>query len=166
MSLWECEAFGYSHAVSGNVQGAQLQLFDLQAIGIPVGLYVLLVHEIIDRTADPRLDPLYEEVAWHNGSKEKCSKYAVRSNNSFGSVSAQASRDCLTIANYEQFNTKNKDHLFCPQCGASICIDFHSEGLPLRYGINVSPNSFGYFLGYDKFPCIVGRELIEWGLLS
>ena len=37
-----------------------------------------------------------------------------------------------------QFNTKTKDQLFCPKCGASIGIDFRENHNPKRYGISVS----------------------------
>ncbi|KAG5769113.1 hypothetical protein H9Q69_012528 [Fusarium xylarioides] len=42
--------------------------------------------------------PAYEKVAWHNNSDKRVSRY--------------------------QFNTKARDHMFCPRCGASIGIDF------------------------------------------
>ncbi|CAH0050172.1 unnamed protein product [Clonostachys solani] len=53
--------------------------------------------------------PTYENVTWHKGSKERCSVY--------------------------QFNTKTKDQLFCPKCGASIGIDF-KNATPQKYGIS------------------------------
>lgn len=48
-----------------------------------------------------------------------------------------------------QFNTKQKDQLFCGKCGASIGIDFReflSPG-PSRFGISVSVNPTAEVLG-------------------
>lgn len=57
------------------------------------------------------LDPPYEDVTWHEGSDGRVSRY--------------------------RFNTKTRDHMFCPRCGTSIGIDFF-EAEPKRYGISVS----------------------------
>ncbi|KAI5457321.1 Mss4-like protein [Mariannaea sp. PMI_226] len=54
--------------------------------------------------------PPYEDVIWHYGSDTRVSRYA--------------------------FNTKTRDHMFCPKCGASIGIDFREQD-PKRYGISV-----------------------------
>ncbi|KAH7311666.1 Mss4-like protein [Stachybotrys elegans] len=54
--------------------------------------------------------PAYEDVTWHNDSRSQCSVY--------------------------EFNTKTKDHLFCPSCGASIGLDFRERN-PREYGISV-----------------------------
>ncbi|CAM1509321.1 Fc.00g030600.m01.CDS01 [Cosmosporella sp. VM-42] len=54
--------------------------------------------------------PTYEKVTWHNTSETRVSRYF--------------------------FNTKTRDHMFCPKCGASIGIDF-KQADPLRYGISV-----------------------------
>lgn len=49
-------------------------------------------------------------MTWHHGSDTRVGRY--------------------------QFNTKTRDHMFCPKCGASIGIDFnHKE--PKSYGISV-----------------------------
>ncbi|KAH7015490.1 Mss4-like protein [Ilyonectria destructans] len=54
--------------------------------------------------------PLHEAVTWHHGSDTRVARY--------------------------QFNTKTRDHMFCPKCGASIGIDFnHKE--PKAYGISL-----------------------------
>jgi hypothetical protein len=58
-----------------------------------------------------RIDPNYENVTWHHGSETRVGRY--------------------------QFNTKTRDHMFCPRCGASIGIDFWNAD-PKRYGISVS----------------------------
>ncbi|KAH7160667.1 Mss4-like protein [Dactylonectria macrodidyma] len=54
--------------------------------------------------------PPYEDVTWHHGSDTRVGRY--------------------------QFNTKTRDHMFCPKCGISIGIDFHQED-PKNYGISV-----------------------------
>lgn len=57
-----------------------------------------------------------EDVTWHGDSWTRLSRY--------------------------QFNTKQKDQLFCGRCGASIGLDFReSEGPehPSMFGISVSP---------------------------
>lgn len=58
------------------------------------------------------LDPTHEKVTWHNGSDKRVARY--------------------------MFNTKTRDHMFCPKCGASIGIDFEKKRpeKPL-YGISV-----------------------------
>ncbi|KAF9772258.1 hypothetical protein IL306_010040 [Fusarium sp. DS 682] len=57
-------------------------------------------------------DPTYEKVTWHNESDKRVSRY--------------------------QFNTKTRDHMFCPKCGASIGIDFAKKWPDNpRYGISV-----------------------------
>ncbi|KAF5548417.1 Centromere V [Fusarium mexicanum] len=56
--------------------------------------------------------PAYEKVTWHNDSDKRVSRY--------------------------QFNTKARDHMFCPKCGASIGIDFARVWPEApRYGISV-----------------------------
>ncbi|KAM0082526.1 hypothetical protein ACKRZS_005320 [Fusarium odoratissimum] len=56
--------------------------------------------------------PAYEKVTWHNDSDKRVSRY--------------------------QFNTKTRDHMFCPKCGASIGIDFARVWPEApRYGISV-----------------------------
>lgn len=55
-------------------------------------------------------DPLASDVTWHNGSKAKLSVY--------------------------QFNTKQKDQMFCGTCGSSIGIDFRDVLTPAQYGIS------------------------------
>ncbi|KAH7149834.1 Mss4-like protein [Dactylonectria estremocensis] len=51
-----------------------------------------------------------DQVTWHHGSDTRVGRY--------------------------QFNTKTRDHMFCPKCGASIGIDFWNED-PKEYGISV-----------------------------
>lgn len=70
----------------------------------------------------PLQDPEDKFVTWHNGSRSR-------------------------LANYE-FNTKTRDHMYCPKCGTSMGIDFRDvwrekEGKSY-YGINVGlpPPSF------------------------
>ena len=61
--------------------------------------------------------PLRSAVVFHNDSWSKVARY--------------------------QFNTKTRDHVFCPRCGTSILIDFW--GWPKRenfLGVNVSLNLF------------------------
>lgn len=43
-------------------------------------------------------DPFHPKVTWHHDSEARVSRY--------------------------EFNTKTRDHMFCPKCGASIGIDF------------------------------------------
>jgi hypothetical protein len=70
------------------------------------------------------------------------------------------------VHNY-QFNTKQKDQMFCPKCGASIGIDFREVHSPQVYGMSVSP-LFPLFLVTVVFllsvftvsvpcPCIMNR---------
>ncbi|KAM5348641.1 hypothetical protein ACJ41O_008465 [Fusarium nematophilum] len=54
--------------------------------------------------------PDYEKVTWHHGSDTRVGRY--------------------------QFNTRTRDHMFCPKCGASIGIDFWNAD-PKCYGISV-----------------------------
>ncbi|KAI1179752.1 hypothetical protein F4777DRAFT_398003 [Nemania sp. FL0916] len=55
--------------------------------------------------------PEAKDVIWENGGRERCSNY--------------------------RFNTKQKDQMFCPKCGASLGIDFREVFTPHRYGISV-----------------------------
>ncbi|KAI0385390.1 hypothetical protein F5Y04DRAFT_184703 [Hypomontagnella monticulosa] len=63
--------------------------------------------------------PKATEVVWHNNSRERCAAY--------------------------RFNTKDKEQMFCPKCGASLGIDFlefmkeHTYGISARtfYGIDL-----------------------------
>lgn len=57
-------------------------------------------------------DPEAKDVVWHNNGRERCSNY--------------------------RFNTKQKDQMFCPKCGASLGIDNRQTLTPHRYGISVS----------------------------
>ncbi|KPM38464.1 hypothetical protein AK830_g8097 [Neonectria ditissima] len=54
--------------------------------------------------------PSYEQVQWHHDSDKRVARY--------------------------QFNTKTRDHMFCPNCGVSIGIDFNHED-PKNYGISL-----------------------------
>ncbi|KAI1403669.1 hypothetical protein F4819DRAFT_450076 [Hypoxylon fuscum] len=54
--------------------------------------------------------PKATEVTWHNNSRERCASY--------------------------RFNTKQKDQMFCPKCGASLGIDFKDTRKPHTYGIS------------------------------
>ncbi|KAI8634233.1 glutathione-dependent formaldehyde-activating enzyme [Xylariaceae sp. FL1651] len=54
--------------------------------------------------------PEAKDVVWHNNSRERCANY--------------------------RFNTKKKDQMFCPKCGASLGIDFREILQPHRYGIS------------------------------
>ncbi|KAJ4423400.1 hypothetical protein N0V82_001873 [Gnomoniopsis sp. IMI 355080] len=77
----------------------------------------------------------HEDVTWHGDSWTRMSRY--------------------------QFNTKQKDQLFCGKCGASIGIDFrdvHPSGKPRMFGISarsfndIDLDSLTYkpFHGVDK----------------
>ncbi|KAK9798684.1 putative Glutathione-dependent formaldehyde-activating enzyme [Seiridium cardinale] len=55
-------------------------------------------------------DPKATEVNWHNDGRARCANY--------------------------QFNTKQKDQMFCPKCGASLGIDFREVHEPQVYGIS------------------------------
>ncbi|KAK9424629.1 putative Glutathione-dependent formaldehyde-activating enzyme [Seiridium unicorne] len=54
--------------------------------------------------------PKATEVSWHNDGRARCANY--------------------------QFNTKQKDQMFCPKCGASLGIDFREVHKPQVYGIS------------------------------
>ncbi|KAI0392530.1 hypothetical protein F5Y17DRAFT_459749 [Xylariaceae sp. FL0594] len=54
--------------------------------------------------------PEAKDVVWHNDGRARCAEY--------------------------RFNTKEKDQLFCPKCGASIGIDFRDVLTPRRFGIS------------------------------
>ncbi|KAI1083726.1 Mss4-like protein [Whalleya microplaca] len=78
--------------------------------------------------------PEAEDVVWHNNGQERVSRY--------------------------QFNTKLKDQMFCPKCGASLGIDFrechkpHTYGINARafYGLNLDELSYNKVNGIDKVP--------------
>ncbi|KAI1110039.1 glutathione-dependent formaldehyde-activating enzyme, partial [Nemania sp. NC0429] len=55
--------------------------------------------------------PEAKDIVWHNDGRARCAAY--------------------------RFNTKRKDHLFCPKCGASLGIDNRETLTPRRYGISV-----------------------------
>ncbi|KAI1161796.1 hypothetical protein F5B18DRAFT_420329 [Nemania serpens] len=57
------------------------------------------------------LNPEAKDITWHNDGRARCAVY--------------------------RFNTKRKDHLFCPKCGASLGIDNRETLTPRRYGISV-----------------------------
>ncbi|KAF2971482.1 hypothetical protein GQX73_g2112 [Xylaria multiplex] len=68
-------------------------------------------------TLSPGLDeyqvmryPDAKDVVWHNNSRERCVNY--------------------------QFNTKTRDHMSCPKCGASLGIDFREVFKPHRFGFS------------------------------
>ncbi|KAI3327779.1 glutathione-dependent formaldehyde-activating enzyme [Xylariaceae sp. AK1471] len=54
--------------------------------------------------------PEAKDVVWHNDGRERCVNY--------------------------RFNTKRKDQMFCPKCGASLGIDFSEALTPHTYGIS------------------------------
>ncbi|KAK6203948.1 hypothetical protein LQW54_008641 [Pestalotiopsis sp. IQ-011] len=54
--------------------------------------------------------PAAADVTWHHGGRERCANY--------------------------RFNTKAKDQMFCPKCGASVGIDFREVREPHTYGIS------------------------------
>ncbi|KAI0832985.1 Mss4-like protein [Hypoxylon sp. FL0890] len=56
--------------------------------------------------------PKATDVVWHNNGRERCASY--------------------------RFNTKQKDQMFCPKCGASLGIDFEKWWPDHTYGISVS----------------------------
>ncbi|KAK6067062.1 glutathione-dependent formaldehyde-activating enzyme [Seiridium cupressi] len=63
-----------------------------------------------DRSALVLCHPKATEVSWHNDGRARCANY--------------------------QFNTKQKDQMFCPKCGASLGIDFREVHKPQVYGIS------------------------------
>jgi hypothetical protein len=73
----------------------------------------------------PPTDPEAKDVVWHNNSRERCANY--------------------------RFNTKQKDQMFCPKCGASLGIDFRETMTPRRYGISVSFFFFFFFFLYSYY---------------
>ncbi|KAI2611088.1 uncharacterized protein GGS25DRAFT_181524 [Hypoxylon fragiforme] len=78
--------------------------------------------------------PKAKDVAWHNNSRERCASY--------------------------RFNTKQKDQMFCPKCGASLGIDFesvfkeHTYGINARtfYGLNLDELEYKKGDGVNKVP--------------
>ncbi|KAI1136728.1 hypothetical protein F5Y05DRAFT_414983 [Hypoxylon sp. FL0543] len=72
------------------------------------------------------------DVAWHNNGRERCASY--------------------------RFNTKQKDQMFCPKCGASLGIDFekwwpdHTYGISVRsfYGVNLDELEYKKLDGISK----------------
>ncbi|KAF7546531.1 hypothetical protein G7Z17_g8376 [Cylindrodendrum hubeiense] len=77
--------------------------------------------------------PKYEQVTWHHGSDARVGRY--------------------------QFNTKTRDHMFCPKCGISIGIDFWNRdskvyGISLRQFNGIDLDS----VKYDKFD---GAHVLE-----
>ncbi|KAI1318733.1 hypothetical protein F5Y16DRAFT_406220 [Xylariaceae sp. FL0255] len=82
-------------------------------------------------TPSPK-DPKAEAVTWHNNSRERCASY--------------------------RFNTKRKDQMFCPKCGASLGIDFekffpgHVYGISARtfYGVDLDKLQYRELDGKTK----------------
>ncbi|KAH9907886.1 Mss4-like protein [Xylariomycetidae sp. FL2044] len=80
--------------------------------------------------------PPAKDVVWHNNSQSRVSRY--------------------------RFNTKEKDQMFCPQCGASIGIDFrewhgfkeHTLGISVRAinGIDLKSLNYKDLDGVGKVP--------------
>ncbi|KAI1411148.1 hypothetical protein F5Y13DRAFT_63391 [Hypoxylon sp. FL1857] len=76
--------------------------------------------------------PKATDVVWHNNGRERCASY--------------------------RFNTKKKDQMFCPKCGASLGIDFlkwfpdHTYGISVRtfYGINLDELDYKKLDGINK----------------
>lgn len=71
-------------------------------------------------------DPEAKDITWHNDGRARCATY--------------------------RFNTKRKDHLFCPKCGASLGIDNRETLTPPRYGISVSSSSFLFSSPFPLLP--------------
>ncbi|KAF3011634.1 hypothetical protein E8E14_001636 [Neopestalotiopsis sp. 37M] len=76
--------------------------------------------------------PPAADVTWHPGHRERCANY--------------------------RFNTKGKDQMFCPKCGASLGIDFrevrepHTYGMSARtiYGVNLDELTYKKLDGIQK----------------
>ncbi|KAI1344028.1 glutathione-dependent formaldehyde-activating enzyme [Xylariaceae sp. FL0016] len=76
--------------------------------------------------------PEATQVKWHNDGRARCARY--------------------------QFNTKKKDQMFCPKCGASLGIDFrecvptHTYGVNARtiYGVKLDELQYEKFDGMAK----------------
>ncbi|KAI1184900.1 glutathione-dependent formaldehyde-activating enzyme [Nemania serpens] len=76
--------------------------------------------------------PEAKDVTWHNDGRARCAVY--------------------------RFNTKRKDHLFCPKCGASLGIDNRETLTPRRYGFSVR-TIYGIDLAKLVYKTGNGREL-------
>ncbi|KAI1480653.1 hypothetical protein K445DRAFT_318592 [Daldinia sp. EC12] len=83
--------------------------------------------------------PKASDIVWHNNSRERCASY--------------------------RFNTKQKDQMFCPKCGASLGIDFldvfkdHVYGINARsfYGIDLT--TLNYRKGDGKNKVLPAQDL-------
>lgn len=71
-----------------------------------------LQYLVVNSSCSPLLDPTASQIQWHNDGRNRCAVY--------------------------RFNTKDKDQLFCPKCGASLAIDFRDVHKPHEYGVSVS----------------------------
>ncbi|KAL7624054.1 hypothetical protein AAE478_005611 [Parahypoxylon ruwenzoriense] len=59
-----------------------------------------------------------------------------------------------------RFNTRQKDHMFCPKCGASLGIDFRDVFAEHTYGINVR-TFYGIDLDTLSYRKLNGAEKVE-----
>ncbi|KAK8130290.1 hypothetical protein PG999_002670 [Apiospora kogelbergensis] len=79
-------------------------------------------------------DPAATNVKWHNDSRSRCAAY--------------------------QFNTKEKDQLFCPKCGTSLGIDFRDFMKPHTYAISAR-TIYGVNLDELKYKKLDGVNLVK-----
>ncbi|KAK7748005.1 hypothetical protein SLS53_001257 [Cytospora paraplurivora] len=80
--------------------------------------------------------PDREKVQWHGDSEARLSRY--------------------------RFNTKQKDQLFCPKCGASIGIDFRDFFKPRFDGFGINVRTFnGIDLDTLEYRKLDGAQEIE-----
>jgi hypothetical protein len=69
--------------------------------------------------ASRETDPVRDKVQWHGDSEFRVARY--------------------------RFNTKQKDQMFCPRCGASLGIDFRDANKPDFDGFGISVGFFLFF---------------------
>ncbi|KAI1376040.1 hypothetical protein F4677DRAFT_445755 [Hypoxylon crocopeplum] len=78
--------------------------------------------------------PKAKDVVWHNNGRERCASY--------------------------RFNTKVKDQMFCPKCGASLGIDFEGWTKEHTYGFSVR-TFYGIDLDELNYKKLDGRTKVE-----